>query len=339
VTLLNVAQNVSLQPYNTLGIYATARYFALIETIEQLHALLESSEYAALPRLILGSGSNILFTHDFPGLVLRMQIQGIQKIIENSDFSVIEVNAGELWENVVEYALDQGYGGIENLTWIPGTAGAGPVQNIGAYGVELKDTLENVTVYDTNSHQERIFPKEQCCFGYRSSIFKTNPQYIILKIQLQLTKHPELQLQYASLTQAIQTTGQTPTNIREVAQLIRKIRDQRLPNPKILGNAGSFFKNPQIPLVQYQKLQAKYPKIVGYPASEDQVKIAAGWLIEQAGWKGKRIGNVGTYAHQALVMIAYPGATGQAILSFAQEIQHSVQEQFGISLEPEVLIV
>lgn len=334
-----VHQNFPLQNYHSFGTPAQCKFFAQVNHYQEIIKLLEQPEYAGLPYFLLGSGSNILFFDDFfPGIVIQFIHHGITVLEEDQNFVWVRATAGESWDNLVDYALKYNYGGIENLAGIPGTVGAAPVQNIGAYGVELKDTLVKVECYDSIHRVEKIFSLPECQFGYRQSIFQQYPQYWIYAIVLKLHKNPILQTKYAAINQEIQRSGKPPQNVAEMASLIRNIRKRRLPDPKILGNAGSFFKNPYISIQQYDELKKQYPDIVGYPEAE-QVKIAAGWLIEQCGFKGKRINHVGTFEYQALILVNYGGATCQEILEFAQQIQEAVFMKFHITLKQEVVIV
>lgn len=333
-----IEQNFSLQSYNSFGLNITCKFFAQVDRHQSLVDLLESPNYAQLDRLLLGGGSNILFVSDFPGLVIHFINRGISVCAEDSEYVWVVAAGGETWENLVDYTLQHNYAGIENLAGIPGTVGAAPVQNIGAYGVELKDVLVQVEGYDCTNKISKKFTQTDCQFGYRHSIFQQLPQYYIEQIVLKLNKKTTLQTQYNAIQEEIRKQGKHPCTITEMATLIRHIRNSRLPNPKILGNAGSFFKNPYISYQQYNKLKEQFPTIVAYP-EYDQVKIAAGWLIEQCGFKGKRIGNVGTFQHQALIILNYGGARGTEILDFAHQIQSAVFQKFDIVLQPEVIII
>ncbi len=336
-----ILENFNLQSQNTFHIQTYVRYFAQITRIEEIQEILSDPKYKKLPKLLLGNGSNILFTQNFDGIIFQLNLYGIKRDYEDSEYVWLTIQAGEVWENLVEYTLEKDYSGIENLTAIPGTVGAAPVQNIGAYGAELKDCLEKVIVFDINQQCEIILDKSQCQFSYRHSLFQKEKQYWITGIQLKLRKHfTSLNTQYIAIQEEIQKSGHSPNNIRDIANIIRNIRQQKLPNPDILGNAGSFFKNPQISSQQYQQLKEQFPQLVSYPTeNSDQIKIAAGWLIDQCGWKGKRIGNVGTYPKQALILVNYGNATGHEILTFAAQIQDSVYQKFGIALTSEVVIV
>lgn len=333
-----ITEHVSLKSYNTFSVDIKARYFAVIYTIEQLYEALAWANEKAITFTVFGGGSNLLLTKDIDGLVLVMQTQGI-RILEQQDKQVIvEAEAGVVWHELVCWAVSQNFGGIENLSLIPGTVGAAPVQNIGAYGVELKDVCHSVVAINRQTLDVKTFSQAECQFSYRDSFFKHHPeQWIVLQVRFKLDQAAPIHIGYAALRQNLpkQTDG---LSYAEVSQLVTKTRQQRLPDPKVLANAGSFFKNPIVSIDHAEQLKKQYPDLVTYPYSEQSVKLAAGWLIDKAGLKGYREGDVGTYPEQALVMVNYGKATGSEILAFATKIQATVKEIFKVQLEAEPVI-
>ena len=338
--MLSLEQNFNLLPYNTFGVAAKAQYFARFDSLERLRKLWAIA--GDLPRWVLGGGSNVLFTKDYQGWILLNEIRG-REIHQMMDSEVlIKIGAGENWHQTVLWTLEHGWGGLENLSLIPGNCGAAPIQNIGAYGVELKDSLVQVEAWDSLSDKVEVLDREACAFEYRSSIFKGRDKgrYVILNLYLKLTVRDHLlHLDYGPIKKELEEMCIAHPGPKEVSQAIIKIRQSKLPDPSVLGNAGSFFKNPLIPVELLHTLLADYPELPYYPQSGQTAKVAAGWLIEKAGWKGKRIGQVGSHAHQALVIVNYGGAKGQEIYEYAQQLALSVQEKFGIRLEPEVNIL
>lgn len=334
-----VQENVDLEPFNTLHVSACARRFAAVESTEQLKALLK--KYDAGSIMILGGGSNVLFAEDFEGLVLRMAITGKEVVKEDKDHIFLKIGAGENWHQLVCYCVDQGWGGVENLSLIPGTVGAAPIQNIGAYGVELKDVFEWLEAVNIETGEIKRFEAKDCRFGYRDSIFKNElkGKYAITHVTLKLSKHPKVNTSYGAVRSELEARNINNPSIGDVSNIIIDIRNSKLPDPKKLGNAGSFFKNPIVDQDVYQRIRKTYSEAPGYEVEAGKVKVPAGWLIEQTGWKGKVVGNVGTYKQQALVIVNHGGATGREILQLADEIQESVYEKFGISLVPEVNIM
>lgn len=326
----------NLQALHTFGMAVEAQEYIPIHNIEDLQELLPLS----IPSLILGGGSNMLFTQDFEGLVLHNQIKGIKVLKEKGETILIQVGGGEVWHDLVLWCLEQGYAGLENLSLIPGSVGAAPIQNIGAYGVELKDIFHSLEAVELVTGEVHYFDKQQCAFGYRDSIFKRQykGKYFITKVTFSLPKAPSLQFSYGAIQTQLEKNKATPSP-QSISEAVIQIRQQKLPNPKEIGNAGSFFKNPVIPEEQAQQLKKQYPNLPIYPAGEGEKKLAAGWLIDQLGWKGFRQGDAGVHAHQALVLVNYGQATGAEIWALAQQIQASVQEQFGIALEPEVNVI
>ncbi|MDW8419391.1 MAG: UDP-N-acetylmuramate dehydrogenase [Chitinophagales bacterium] len=343
--MLAVEENVSLKNYNTFGIDVRARYLAHICSTKDLVQLLHTEPYRSLPRLILGGGSNILFTGDFDGIIIKNELAGLQAEPHNAHQVMIRVASGENWHQLVAWCVSKGYGGIENLSLIPGTVGAAPMQNIGAYGVELSETLHTVEAMELATGKLRVFTKEECELGYRESIFKhkLKDKYFITAVNLLLTdtnrtSHYECRTHYGDIRKYLDSKGVKTPTIADVSHAVIAIRKSKLPDPKELGNAGSFFKNPVIDEAHFKKILSDYPEVPHYQQSDGTYKIPAAWLIEQCGWKGKRIGNTGSHARQALVLVNYGGATGTEIFLLAEQIRSTVQERFNILLQPEVNI-
>jgi UDP-N-acetylmuramate dehydrogenase len=336
-----VKENVSLKDLNTFGIDVKAKFFVEVHTVEDLQNILHDKDLKNKPRLILGGGSNILFTQDFPGLVIFNKLKGISVVKEDEDFAWIKAASGEIWHEVVLFCIEKGYGGIENLSLIPGTVGAAPIQNIGAYGVELKDTFESLEAMNLQDFSIETFDMNACSFGYRDSIFKREAkgQYFITAIILKLSRRPVLNTSYGAIKTVLEELKIDSPSVEDVSRAVCQIRNSKLPNPKVIGNAGSFFKNPEISAEQFEVLKEDYPDIPGYTVADGNVKVPAGWLIEQCGWKGKRVGNTGSHKDQALVLVNYGEATGDEIRALAMEIRKSVEDKFGISLTPEVNII
>ncbi|MEJ5104389.1 UDP-N-acetylmuramate dehydrogenase [Chryseobacterium sp. MYb328] len=335
-------ENFSLQPYNTFGVAAKAKYFVESNNIEELKDALTFSKEKSLPLLLLGGGSNILLTKDFDGLAIQLNLKGISEEDLNENEILVTAKAGENWHEFVMYCLNKNYGGLENLSLIPGNVGTSPMQNIGAYGMEIKDVFVNCQVLDLENLELKNFNLEECRFGYRDSIFKQEGKgrYIILEVTFKLTKKDHrIKTEYGAITSELEKMGIENPSIQDVSKAVITIRQSKLPDPKIIGNAGSFFKNPTIPLVQFETLKSKFDNIQGYP-NGNVVKVPAGWLIEQCGWKGKQIGNVASHKLQSLVIINATGdATGKEIFDFSTEIINSVKDKFGIELEREVNII
>lgn len=333
-----VQKDVQLKPYNTFGIEATAKYFVEVSSIEQLKEILQNPDYQSIKRLILGGGSNMLLTKDFDGLVIKMSIKGMEVVKETEENIWIKAGAGVVWHDLVMHCVNQNYAGIENLSLIPGTVGAAPMQNIGAYGIEIKEVFEELEALEIETGEIRTFDKATCNFGYRESIFKheAKGKYIILNVTFKLSKNPTFHLEYGAIRDTLAEMGVLELGIRAISDAVIHIRQSKLPNPAEIGNAGSFFKNPEIPNTQFEALKAQFPTIPSYPVNETTTKVPAGWLIEQAGWKGQRFGNVGVHAKQALVLVNYGGGKGEEIKDLSQKIQASVKEKFGIQLSAEV---
>lgn len=333
-----VQKDVQLKPFNTFGLEATAKYFIEVSSIEQLQEILQSPDYQSTDRLILGGGSNMLLTKDFEGLVIKIAIKGFEVVHENDDNIWIKAGAGLVWHDLVMHCVNQNYAGMENLSLIPGTVGAAPMQNIGAYGIEIKEVFEELEAYEIATGEIRTFDKVTCNFGYRESIFKheAKGKYVILNVTFKLNKKPTFHVEYGAIKDTLAEMGVTEMSIKVISDAVIHIRQSKLPNPAEIGNAGSFFKNPEIPNSQFDILKTQFPMIPSYPVNESTTKVPAGWLIEQAGWKGRRFGNVGVHAKQALVLVNYGGGKGEEIKDLSQKIQASVKEKFGIELSVEV---
>jgi len=335
---MKILQNISLKPYNTFGIEVNAKRFVKIESTNQLNGILQNNN---LPLLILGGGSNILLTKDFEGLVIKNNIKGIEIVKETENEVILKVGAGEVWHKFVLYCINNGYAGIENLSLIPGCVGASPMQNIGAYGVEVKDVILEVEASHVKNQNITIFKNKDCEFGYRSSIFKTTEKgnYIITSVTFKLNKKAIINTFYGAINNELKRLNIEKPTIKEVSNAVIKIRTEKLPNPAEIGNSGSFFKNPVVNVTVKNKIQKEYPNLPNYPQKNETFKLAAGWLIEQCGWKGKTINNYGVYKNQALVLVNYGGATGKEILELSEDIIQSVKLKFDIELEREVNIL
>jgi UDP-N-acetylmuramate dehydrogenase len=338
--MLQILENFSLKNFNTFGIDALAKYFVEINHEDDLTELFMDPQWLQIPRLVLGGGSNMLFVKDFDGLVIRMNIRGIEHRINHKEVFV-EVGAGEVWNDLVNFCVDRQYAGIENLSLIPGSVGASPIQNIGAYGVELKDVFRSCKAFEIATCEFKTFSKEDCRFGYRDSIFKNElkEKYIIVSVKFRLSLVTNINLKYGAIEEELTKRGITEPTIKDVSRVVSHIRVSKLPDPSTIGNAGSFFKNPVIPAEQFREVHSKFPEVVNYPAGEGLVKLAAGWLIEQCGWKGTVVGHTGTWKNQALVLVNHGGATGEEVYSLSSQIIDSVYTKFGIFLEREVNIV
>lgn len=340
---MQIQENFSLRAYNSFGIEASARFFSTFSNTEELAALSAAAaefqkKNAAEPLLVLGGGSNILFTHDRNGWVLKNKIPGIEKINEDENHVYVAVGAGENWHKLVLHSIENNWAGLENLSLIPGNTGASPMQNIGAYGVELKDVFFELEAWHLNDKTLVKFSAADCAFGYRESVFKNKyrNQFVITKVVFRLNKTPQFNISYGAIKEELEKAGVTTLTIRAVSDAVVHIRQSKLPDPAVIGNAGSFFKNPEVPAEQFEQLKNKFPSIVGYPATVGRVKLAAGWLIEQAGWKGFRVGDAGCHVKQALVLVNYGAAKGAEILSLSEKIKDSVAEKFGVVLHTEV---
>ena len=328
----------SLQPFNTFGINALAKQFVAVHSKEELATVLQNHNDI----FILGGGSNMLLTKNIDKLVVHVDLKGIEIVDTNDDFVWVKAQAGENWHQFVLYCIEKNYGGLENLSLIPGNVGTTPIQNIGAYGVEIKDTFFCCEAMEIATQKLVTFDKESCAFGYRESIFKNElkNQYIITSVTFKLTKkNHKLNTSYGAIEEELAKQNISNPSLKEVSNAVIAIRQSKLPDPKELGNSGSFFKNPIVPKQIYEQVKLKYPNIPHFPVSETEVKVPAGWLIEQAGFKGKRFGDAGIHKNQALVLVNYGTATGTEILEVAQNIQKTILEQFGISIEAEVNII
>lgn len=333
--------NHSLQTYNTFGIDAKAKLFVEINSKEELFTLLKTAAFKNEPSLFLGGGSNLLLTKDVDGLVIKNNIKGIQIIEEDDSTILIEANSGEVWHDLVLHTIDRNWGGLENLSYIPGTVGAAPIQNIGAYGVELKDTFYALKAINLKTGKEKIFNRDECNFGYRMSLFKQELKglYFILSVQFKLNKNPLTNVSYGAIKETLIANKINRPSIKNVSDAVISIRKSKLPDPAEIGNSGSFFKNPIISKEHFLDLQKEFPQIVHYQVDESKIKIPAGWLIEQCGWKGKRIGNTGSHKNQALVLVNYGEASGVEIHQLSKDIQKSVKNKFNIDIEVEVNIL
>ena len=336
-----IRQNISLKNYNTFGIDVSAKLFGEFTNIEELQNIVTDKNYQQEKLLIIGGGSNILFTKNLNGLALHNQVKGIEVIEEDDNSVVIAGGSGIVWHDFVLHAINLNFGGIENMSLIPGSLGASPMQNIGAYGVEVKDRFEWLDAYHIKSGEMHRFDNAACEFGYRESIFKrkNKGQYIITKVAFRLTKKHQLNTSYGAIEQEIESLNITDPTIKDVSNAVIKIRSSKLPDPKKIGNSGSFFKNPIIDYSSFEVIKARFPQIVSYPAENGKIKLAAGWLIDQAGWKGKTIGNYGVHKNQALVLVNYGGSSGSDIYDLSEEIIHSIKETYGVDLEREVNIL
>jgi len=333
---LTLESNRSLKAFNTFAVDQLARYFAAAHNDEDVRDALAQARRLDVPLLPIGGGSNLLLTRDVPALVLHMASRGKRIIDESAEQVLVEAEAGEPWHPFVLWTLEQGLAGLENLSLIPGTVGASPIQNIGAYGVEIKDVFAGLTALDSETGILREFSQDDCAFGYRDSLFKQQPgRFLILRVRFALRRQAALHLEYGPIRQRLAEQGITVPSAQDVSRAVCAIRSEKLPDPQQLGNAGSFFKNPLVPAAAAQTLCDRYPELVGYPQADGQVKLAAGWLIEKAGWKGFRDGDAGVHRLQALVLVNHGLATGEQLLDLARRIQADVLERFGVSLEIE----
>ena len=337
-----VRENVSLLPYNTFGIDVSARYFVEINHLQEYIQLVQEGRYAHVKHLFLGGGSNLLLTQDIDALVVKIQMSGIEVIDENAEYVWVKAGAGVVWHDFVCYAVDHQWAGIENMSLIPGTVGAAPMQNIGAYGVEIKDTFDHLDALNLTTMQMERFDATRCAFGYRESYFKHEGkgQYLITAVCFRLNKQVQAQTSYGAIQSVLAEKGISNPGISDVANAVIEIRQSKLPDPKEIGNSGSFFKNPTLSADAAARLIAEYPNIPHYPVEgSTDIKFPAGWLIEQAGWKGYRSGDAGVHAKQALVLVNYGQAKGSEIQALSEQIKKSILEKFGVVLETEVNIL
>ena len=338
---MDIQFDFSLKKYNSFGIEAKAKKFVSAQSVAELKTILIENKNQQ--KFILGGGSNMLLTQDIDALVIHIDLKGREIIKENDDFVWVECQAGENWHEFVLWTIDQGFGGLENMSLIPGNVGTTPVQNIGAYGAEIKDCMESCEAIAIENQELRTLSNADCKFGYRESVFKNElkDQYIISSVVFKLTKrNHKINSSYGDITTqlALSNSG-NPPSLKEISNAVIAIRKSKLPDPKVLGNSGSFFKNPLVPKVEFDPIHQKFPEMKFYPVSDTEVKVPAGWLIEQAGFKGKRFGDAGVHKNQALVLVNYGNATGAEILAVAREVQQTVFERFGIKIEAEVNIV
>jgi UDP-N-acetylmuramate dehydrogenase len=334
--------NVDLFPYNTFGLHAQAKLFTAIGSVAESISLFQSDAFIKQKHFVLGGGSNILLTKDFDGLVVKVEIEGKEIISEDDSTITLRVGAGENWHQFVMYCVERNYGGIENLSLIPGTVGAAPMQNIGAYGVEIKKNILSVEAVEIATGDVRYFDNDACEFGYRESIFKQKlkDQFLISSITLRLTKKDhQFNISYGAIDETLKKFGSQTLSIKAISDAVIYIRSSKLPDPSRIGNAGSFFKNPSIQADLMDFIKKDFPTIPSYPSTDGLVKIPAAWLIEQCGWKGKTFGNIGVHQHQALVLVNYGGGEGEKIWQLAMKIKESVKEKFDITLQPEVNVI
>lgn len=337
---MKIETDVSLKPYNTFGIAARAAHFARVDSVEALQEVLR--QWSGSAPFILGGGSNLLLTHDLSGLVLLNVLRGREVLPETENTVLLRAGGGENWHELVQWSLEQGLGGLENLSLIPGTAGAAPIQNIGAYGVELSEVFHRLQAVELSSGRTVYFSREDCAFGYRDSLFKGAAKglYCITEIELRLTRREHrINSSYGAIQDLLAERGIAEPSPQDISEAVIAIRQSKLPDPAQIGNSGSFFKNPEIAPDRWAALRQQFPDMPGYPLPSGLVKVPAGWLIERAGWKGKRIGQVGTYHKQALVLVNHGQATGAEVWAFAERIMEAVQAEFGIALEVEVNLV
>jgi UDP-N-acetylmuramate dehydrogenase len=342
---MKLQENISLKTYNSFGIDATAKYFTAFESLTELEEVSNYNpdsyrEQTTNYKLVLGGGSNILLTKDFDGIVLKNEIKGVEVIKEDEDHIYIKTGAGENWHQFVLHCVNNNYAGVENLSLIPGNVGASPMQNIGAYGVEIKDVFYELEAFHKQDKVIQKFSLKDCAFGYRESVFKNKykDQFVITSVTYCLNKKPSFNTSYGAINQELERMG-VDLSIQSISQAVINIRTSKLPDPKEIGNAGSFFKNPVIPNEQFIELKKAFPSIVAFPSSDNHTKLAAGWLIEQCGWKGYRRNDAGCYPRQALVLVNYGNASGNEIFDLSETIIQSVSGKFGISLEREVNII
>ena len=337
---MEIQTNFSLKNYNTFGIEAKAKQFIAVHNVDELRAVLAQNKYQK--KFILGGGSNMLLTKDIEALVIHIDLKGKKIIKETDDFVWVESQAGENWHELVIWSIDQNFGGLENMSLIPGNVGTTPVQNIGAYGTEIKDTFDSCEAMTIENQEMKTFSNSDCHFGYRESVFKNEckDQHIITSVVFKLTKHNhKINTSYGDITTELAKHNIVNPTLKDVSNAVIAIRQSKLPDPKELGNSGSFFKNPILLKTDFEKIHQKFPEMKYYEVSETEVKVPAGWLIEQAGYKGKRFGDAGIHKNQALVLVNYGNATGQEILDVSKNIQETIFKTFGIQIEAEVNVI
>ena len=338
---MEIISNFSLKALNTFGIESFAKLFVKVNSIEQINELLDRNEFKNNHHLILGGGSNLLLTKNVDGLVIKNELLCIELINENESSVFVKCAAGVVWHEFVMWCIDKNFGGIENLALIPGCTGASPMQNIGAYGVEIKDAFYELEAIELATGNLKKFTKSDCEFGYRESVFKRQfkNQFIITSVTFQLSKQSNFHIEYGAIKQELDLMNVSELNIKAIAQAVINIRSSKLPNPKEIGNAGSFFKNPEVSEIEFQRLKIEFPNIVAYPLENKNYKLAAGWLIEQSGLKGYRAGDAGVHKLQALVLVNYGSATGNQIFDLSSQVLQTVKQKFGVDLEREVNII
>jgi UDP-N-acetylmuramate dehydrogenase len=338
---MKIKENYSLKSLNTFGLKVDAKYFTEVASLDEIKQAAEFVQKRAVPLLVLGGGSNILFVNNFSGLVLRNNLKGISMIDEAKGSVIVKVMGGEVWDDFVKFSVENGLGGVENLSLIPGSVGAGPIQNIGAYGIEIKDSFVELEAYFWKTGETKTFLKKECEFGYRNSIFKKElkGEIIIISVTFTLDKKPILKTDYGAIENELAAIANRKVTVQDVRDAIIKIRRSKLPDPNELGNAGSFFKNPVVSSAKLSELKTEFPEIVSYKQPDGCYKLAAGWLIDKCGWKGIRTGDAGVHKRQALVLANYGKASGKDILNLAKKIRESVVNKFGVDLEMEVNVV
>lgn len=338
---MNILKNQALKTLNTFNLEANAKKLVKLTSVQELQELIASGILQHEAHFVLGGGSNVLFSQDFNGLIIQPEIMGIEIIEESENDICLKIGSGEVWEDLVKYSVDHNWGGIENLALIPGNAGAAPIQNIGAYGTEIKDVLISVEAIDLKSGEIKVFNNKECQFDYRYSIFKGKykGQFVITSIVIKLTKNPKVNLSYRAIKNEFEGQDESKLSIKDVFDKVVWIRESKLPDPEKLGNAGSFFKNPVISQAKLESLVLEFPEIVHFPHKPNEAKLAAAWLIDYCGWKGKRNGDAGVHDKQALVLVNHGNARGKEIVDLAIEIQRSVFEKFGVELEFEINII
>jgi UDP-N-acetylmuramate dehydrogenase len=338
---MKLQKNISLQPYNTFGIDVKSELFMEWNSIKDVVDYCLSNELKSKNRLVLGGGSNMLLTQDFEGIAIKNNILGKEIISENDESVVVKVGGGEVWHDIVLWTIAQGWNGMENMSLIPGSIGAAPIQNIGAYGKELKDVFVELEAIDLSTGELKEFSLEECNFGYRNSVFKNKlkGKYVIVSVTIRLSKHPDFNISYGTISQELDKMGIKDLSAKSISDAVIAIRKSKLPDPVKLGNSGSFFKNPLISEGLYEEVKFEHPGLPSYPAGNNLVKVPAGWLIDQAGWKGKRVGKCGVHNKQALVLVNYGGATGQEIFQLSERIIADVIQKYGIELEREVNVI
>ncbi|WP_090388652.1 UDP-N-acetylmuramate dehydrogenase [Niabella drilacis] len=338
---MEILDHISLKPCNSFGIDARARHFAKITSVAELQEALEWAQKAAMPTLVIGGGSNILLREDYNGLVIKNELLGYEVLGTDEDFVYVKVNAGEVWHRFVLHCLEHAYAGVENLALIPGCVGASPMQNIGAYGVEIRDVFHELTALHRYEGYQRTFTNEDCAFGYRESVFKHvyKDQFVITDVTYRLRKKPVYHIEYGAIRQELERQHVSELSIQAIARAVIHIRSSKLPDPAEIGNAGSFFKNPSVDPAKYESLKKEFPELVAYENEDGTVKLAAGWLIEHAGLKGYRKGDAGVHEKQALVLVNYGNATGSEILQVCDLVMDTVFKKYGVTLHPEVNIL